>query len=1164
MRYFLLASTLWLIAPNLSGQHWAETLLPSLQPEQRAAPSVSRILKVDQFALRNLLFSAPHESSIRAEVSSARLILPTMVPGEAATFRIVRYDISQPAANDKFAHIATWYGVNETRPEQTVYLDWTEQGFHAAVRGGGAAWFTDPLPGDGSQYHVYSTDQYAKADQPFTCSTETDQLSAAGNKSFPAGGDCVLRQYQVAITAAVPYSNFHGATSAGQAGLVHSAIVTTLNRVNQIYTQDLSVRLQLIPNNDTLYFYGPEDNPFTDNDVSVLINENQPLQRDRVGTANFSFGHVFTRGFNNGRAFLRAGCDPDLKSGGATSLDAPAGDPFNVDYVAHEIGHQLGANHTQNNSCNYSPLAGVEPGSGSTIMGYAGICVPNVQPQSDAYFHGRSIEEITEFTENIFLGGRCAAIIDNSLTNPQVVPLADRTVPHGTPLHLRGEARGSGAISYNWEQYDTEQAVMPPSGQSQQGPLFRSFPPTRTGERFLPRFPEVINGTSSQWEVLPEVGRDLNFRLTVRNANAAYGCAGEEDLRLMVDGNNGPFVVTDPFRQTRWSSGQIAQVQWDVAGTDSPTFNAPLVDILLSTDGGANFTTLATNVPNTGLAEVAVPSVVTNQARVLVRSTTNYFYNVSDRNFVVADSAGVPGIALNVVSNPSVTDCFSANDEARFDFATQGIGGATDSLLFTVAGLPAGVEASFFPAYSRPGGRFTLTLSGLSNVGQGTYEAQVNYSGVYGEASETIFFTKLGTEPTAGPDGMFPSGVSNDIRPTLSAEDNGADRFQIQVAKNADFTDLLFDRTSSVPVLSIPQYLDPNTRIYWRIRSIQNAGSCGVSLWNETSFISGDCPIHFTSLPPVTISNGPPVQTAEMKLELSAAGKLIDLDLVLLDITHSYLNDLEIELESPAATIVPIFDRSCGGNDNLLLSYDDEAAGNTFDCPPVDPAAFIRPPSLPLSRFDGQEAIGTWTLRVRDNANQDGGQINSFGLKTCFESAVLPVRWLAFTANGRKTDVLLDWAVSEETDNAGFFVERAVAAVPDEWTTLGFVAAGHPYQYVDDTAVSATDYFYRLRQTDHNGRVQYSDLRAARINGTSATALQVFPNPATDRLNFRWALPESERENKAFQLTDARGRVVGAGTLLPSGGSLSLAGLPSGVYFMRVIGIPVMRVVVGR
>lgn len=1165
MRYLFVAAALMAFAFPLFGQHWTDIEVFHAFTKDVYEQHNARSLKTNVPELQRLLFAAPGEEAVKAEESSFRLTVPTPRAGVNADFRIVSYRISGTAEPDRFPNIRTWYGVNEEDPRQTIFLDWTEHGFHAAVRGGERPYFIDPVGKSTPSLYVsyFREVSQDKANADFICETIPDKFSAVpadASNEGAAAGDCVLRQYRIAISAAVPYSNFHGAISADQAGLVHSAIVTTLNRVNQLYTRDLSVRFQLIPNNDTLYFYGEADNPYTDNSVSVLVNENISLQQDRIGTANYDIGHVFTQGENNGRGFLRSGCDPDLKGGGATSLTAPQGDPFAVDYVAHELGHQLGANHTQNNACSYSPIAGMEPGSGSTIMGYAGICIPNVQQRSDAYFHGRSIEEITDYVENVFTGGRCATIIDNSLFNPVISPVDDYHIPFGTPFKLAGRATGGGAITYSWEQYDAAQAVMPPVGTSETGPLFRSYAPTASGERYFPIFDSVLVNGTPEWEVLPEVNRSMNFRMTVRNNGAAYGCTGEKDLKVEVDGESGPFAVSDPNNANQWSSGQTAQVQWHVAGTDAPKFASPVVDILLSADGGSTFVPLALGVPNNGFAEVVVPEVVSTAARIMVRSSDNVFYNLSKFNFSIVDTSGAPAIELISTSAGSITDCFSVADETSFSFLTRSSGGATDSLQFQVTGLPEGITAAFNPAAPRPGGMFTVTLSGLTALPQGEYSAQVTYAGDYGTVSKSITVNKIGVAPRAGPDGMTPAGFLQDIRPTLSAEDNGGDQFQIQLATDASFTNMLYDRTSAVPNYPLPAYLTPNTRYFWRIRSLQEGGGCGISLWNDKAFTTGSCPIQRSSSPPVEISTGAPPQIAEMVMEIREEGILTDLDLVLLDVEHSYLNDVQVELESPAGNIVTIFDRSCGGNDDILMTFDDEAASITFECPPVDPTAFVRPPNMPLSIFDGEAIQGNWTIRVTDNANQDGGQLNGFALKTCIESSVLPVVFLSFATTGRKSDVLLEWATEAAENNAGFYVERTLAASPATWTELGFVAAESPYRFIDETPEPATDYLYRLRQKDHDGRVSYSEIRTARIGGGTA-ALQIFPNPNTGAFSYRWLLNVHEQEGSSFQLTDPRGRVVRSGNLLPAGGSIALDDLPPGIYFLRVPGIKAQRVV---
>jgi len=595
MRSLLTLLLLAAIASCGLAQTWNALDVRNHSGERLIHPKTSRTVSTDGETLRALLFNAPHEKNVTAETSTAVIILPRP-DGRNARYRIVAYDIAEAAALAKYPNIRTWYGINAEDPTQSIFLDWTERGFHASVRGGGTeSFFIDPVfRRNTDQYQVYRKSDF-DPDQlaPFTCSTEQDgltgedEVTAESNKAL---GDCELMQYRTTITATGEYSNYHGATSAAQSGLVQSAVVTSVNRVNQVFTRDISLRLQLVGNNDALY--------------------NWP-----------------------------ASCNNNIKAGGATSLQTPENDPFDIDYVAHEMGHNFGGNHTQNNSCQYSSSAGMEPGSASSIMGYAGICSPNVQTNSDAYFHGRSIEEMTTHLE---LGsGGCGTIINNSLNTPGVMAQTDETIPAGTPFVLKAAATGDGTLSYNWEQYDSERgAVMPPAGTNTQGPLFRSFFAEATTDRFLPNLPAVLSGTDPLWEETPTVSRDMSFRSTVINFNAAYGCAGEDDVEIAVDASDRPFVVTDPNDGNQWSAGQTAQVQWDVAETDGAPYNSQLMDILLTTDGGATFQTLTANTANDGLAEVQVPAQTTSSARIMVRSKDNVFYNVSQEDFSIVSSAG--------------------------------------------------------------------------------------------------------------------------------------------------------------------------------------------------------------------------------------------------------------------------------------------------------------------------------------------------------------------------------------------------------------------------------------------------------------------------------------------------------------------------------------------
>src|SRR5690606_22782836 len=175
---------------------------------------------------------------------------------------------------------------------------------------------------------------------------------------------------------------------------VLSAMVTTINRVNGIYEKELSVSLELIGDNDTLIYLNGSTDPFdANNNGGALLGQNQTNTNTVIGAANYDIGHIFSTD-GGGIAFLGCVCANNQKARGVTGSPSPVGDPFDVDYVAHEMGHQFGANHSFN-ACSgtESQQNAFEPGSGSTIMAYAGICGPvnNLQANSHDYFHITSL-----------------------------------------------------------------------------------------------------------------------------------------------------------------------------------------------------------------------------------------------------------------------------------------------------------------------------------------------------------------------------------------------------------------------------------------------------------------------------------------------------------------------------------------------------------------------------------------------------------------------------------------------------------------------------------------------------------------------------------------------------------------------------------------------------
>jgi hypothetical protein len=445
------------------------------------------------------------------------------------------------------------------------------------------------------------------------------------------------RTLRIAVAATGEYTAKFGGTVAG--GL--AAITTAMNRVNQVYERDFSVRMTLVPNNNLLVYTNASTDPYTNNNGSTMLGQNQSNINSVIGSANYDIGHVFSTG-GGGVAYLGVICGSQ-KAGGVTGQSNPVGDPFYIDYVAHEMGHQFGGNHTFNSSTgscgggNRASSAAYETGSGSTIMAYAGICgTDDLQPNSDAYFHAKSLAEI---------GAKLASTTCGTTTaNPNAAPVigalsTSYVIPAKTPFALTASATDADgdALTYTWEQYDlgASTAVGVDNGTS---PIARTFNPATSGTRIIPRLSNLLANTFAKGEILPQVNRTaMKYRVTVRDSHTGGGATVSADLpAIRVVATAAPFAVTAPNTAVTWTGGSTQNVTWNVGGTTAAPISCANVDIALSKDGGNTFpTALASNVANSGTRSITVPTGATSQARVRVQCRGNIFFDVSNANFSI-------------------------------------------------------------------------------------------------------------------------------------------------------------------------------------------------------------------------------------------------------------------------------------------------------------------------------------------------------------------------------------------------------------------------------------------------------------------------------------------------------------------------------------------------
>lgn len=608
--------------------------------EIRREVKIQYAYKTDITTLIQLLKNAEETG---ANAKAVTIQLPT-AEGTVEKFAVYSNPVMEKSLAEKYG-LGSYVGVGIDDPSKYVRFSTSPTEIQSMIIKDGKFQFIEPVTADKKIYGVFYKTQRTDSEQGFTCmegKKEQDfhSLREAGKNKLaginitgrPAAS--MYRTYRLALSVTGEYTALFG----GVAGAL-AQMNNTMTRVNGVFEKEFAIHLN-IQNLPNIIYANAANDPYTNN----LNNQLQQTLTAQVGNANYDIGHVFNAAGGNGNAGC-VGCictdptaaQPRGKGSAFTQNQNPMGDTFDIDYVAHEMGHQLGGNHTYSTVTESSGV-NVEPGGGTTIMAYAGITANNVQMNSDAYFHYSSINQILTNLEGKVGCGVAQNIANNNA--PAITPLISYNIPKGTAYYLDANAVDANGdqFTYNWEQYDSVGSTSSISGDSgwgfnPEGSLTRSYPAVASGRRYFPSLPIVMSGkltNKDTWETVSYIPRVLHYAVSVRdnNPNRPLTISAENTVTV---GNDGPFKFKGLTASSTLYNNAANTISWDVANTNLAPYNTANVKIEYTTDlnNGSAWTELVASTPNDGSFEIQMPATLQGNIKLRISAVGNIFYAVS-------------------------------------------------------------------------------------------------------------------------------------------------------------------------------------------------------------------------------------------------------------------------------------------------------------------------------------------------------------------------------------------------------------------------------------------------------------------------------------------------------------------------------------------------------
>lgn len=907
---------------DITENYWSPASLQALQVSYNGTPQINAH-KADYYQLE---FGNFHSELIDAN-DGAVIYLP-IHGGEFQSFVLSENTTMSEGLKEKFPAINSFNIVSTDSRNVWGKMDVSHNGFRAMIfQPGASTLFIDPVFHNQTEgYMVYQKADFY-TDKVSDCQVDTrGEESAASAKAGNPYNSCELNTYRLAVAASGEYTVFHG----GNAEDAIAAQITTMNRVSGVYERDFSVTFTIVENNDLIVYENAATDPYTNGEPQDMIGENQANIDAVIGSGNYDIGHVF--GTNSGGlAGLGVTCGNGQKARGVTGSGAPVNDPFDIDYVAHEMGHQFGGNHSFNNFCdgNRNPGTAVEPGSGSTIMAYAGICNPNVQSNSDDHFHGINMREIGFQISN----NNCQVTTGIENNSPALADLVEEVyIPIGTPFVLTadGSDEDGDELTYCWEQMDNETGfTQPPAGASTGGPNFRSNSPILSPTRYFPDLQALANGGPFTWERIPTVEREMNFRVTARDNAPGGGCTQYDDLTVVALGDE-PFRVIYPsVNGIEWNAFDTETILWEVANTTELPIDAQTVDVFLSINGGVSYDIqLANDTENDGELTIQVPNLPTDDAFIMVMNSAGTFFDISNFDFTIN------AIENGFYFQSAFTGIELCQDEeVEFFVELVEIGSFPEEITLGISEQPTNAFATVSQSMAEVGDIITVSLSNLQTTAPGVYPLTLIGIGTGFENEISYDIAVVSSNPVAAMP-TLPENEAEEIETatTLSWEDNATVgmTYTVELASDEDFMNIVLMESDIEEAFYDVTGLESETTYFWRVSNHTACGSSEPSTVFE--FTTYTCSTDAGADLPLDISAVEPNEIVS-EIEITSDGIVADIGVVDIVGTHSQTSDLTFTLESPAGTEVVLTSSSCGlsltieADGDVEVSYPSAIAG---------------------------------------------------------------------------------------------------------------------------------------------------------------------------------------------------------------------------------------------